>query len=573
MNRVMSEVDSDRLLTDLDHIAEVLASTPELARGAGAADCLHVLERLADEAGDDDEFQRRIETDAESVHIATIHHSKGLEFPIVFLPTLTKMYPGNETPFVFSSDGRRVIDLASPVEWTWEGEPYPSRDDRKTAASGDIAGDLMRMLYVAVTRAEQKVVLYWTPSKSSADSSIGRLLFSPRSDSHRQIDRVSGVPVKGDVPKSNAVMRSMLEELAIQCADISVREVTRDSVCPGDVSSVDFVREEVAVASFGRREPVRRPGWGKWSYSGIANTLGTIHAALADPFVPGADEGHGRPSRKAPTIPRQSPILFPDDLSGAVFGSRIHEVFEAIDPASEGFSARIHHEIVQRFGRFLNAEVQARLSLAIEAACRTPLGPVFDGRSLTEFARSDRLAEMVFDMRISDTPLAVSRIGHLLMEHLDPSDPFVAYGESLVQRAGRIRMAGFLYGEIDAVFRLRHADGSWSAIICDYKTNLLHEPESSDPLMAYARPNLARVMADDHYILQAMIYQVAMHRYLQWRVADYRPDIHLGGIAYLFVRGLIGPDAPVQEFGDPTGVFTWKPPMSLIEALDRELTR
>jgi exodeoxyribonuclease V beta subunit len=573
MNRVMSEVEGERLLTDLDHIAEVLASVAALARGAGASDCLQVLERLAEEAGDDDEFQRRIETDAESVHIATIHHSKGLEFPIVFLPTLTKMFSGNENPFVFSSDGRRVIDLATPVEWTWEDEHHRLRDDRKAAASGDIAGDLMRMLYVAVTRAEQKVVMYWTPSRSAADSSIGRLLFAPREDGRRTIDPESGVPVKGVVPKSNAAMRAMLEELSTQCSDISVSEVPRDDVSMQVVSVADEGIVDVAVASFARTEPLRRPGWGKWSYSGIANTLGTVHSAMAEPFVPGADEGHRRPVKRIAPGNAQEVVLFPDELSGAVFGSRIHEIFEAVEPAAPDLSAQIHREVGERFARHVSADLQMRLCDAIEAVCRTPLGPSFHGRTLADLPVRDRLAEMVFDMRIPDSPLAVSRIGELLRDHLDPSDPFIAYGESLVDRAGRIRMAGYLYGEIDAVFRLHRADGAWSAIISDYKTNLLHDPGSADPLAAYDRSNLARVMADDHYVLQAVLYQVALHRYLRWRVAEYRPDVHLGGIAYLFVRGLIGPDAPVNAVGDPVGVFTWKPPMSLIEALDQELTR
>ncbi|MFM8855665.1 MAG: 3'-5' exonuclease [Actinomycetota bacterium] len=554
-------------------MAEVLASTGDLARGAGASDYLQVLERLAEEAGDDDEFQRRIETDAESVHIATIHHSKGLEFPIVFLPTLTKMYPGNETPFVFSSDGRRVIDLATPVNWTWEDEHHQEREDRKAAASGDIAGDLMRMLYVAVTRAEQKVVMYWTPSRSAADSSVGRLLFAPREDGRRKIDSDSGIPAKGVIPKSNAQMRAMLEELATQYSDISVSEVERDEVSTQVMIPPEEMHEGIAVASFSRSDPLRRPGWGKWSYSGIANTLGTVHSAMAEPFVPGADEGHGRPVKRTLPESSQQVVLFPDELSGAVFGSRIHEIFEAIEPASPDLSAQIRHAVDERFARHVSAEVHMRLCDAIEAVCRTPLGRSFSGRSLAELPSRDRLAEMVFDMRIPDTPLAVSRIGQLLQEHLDPSDAFAAYGESLVQRAGRIRMAGYLYGEIDAVFRLHRADGTWSAIISDYKTNLLHDPGAADPLSAYDRPNLTRIMAEDHYVLQAVLYQVALHRYLRWRVADYRPDDHLGGIAYLFVRGLIGPVTPMNAVGDPVGVFTWKPPLSLIEALDQELTR
>jgi exodeoxyribonuclease V beta subunit len=339
------------------------------------------------------------------------------------------------------------------------------------------------------------------------------------------------------------------------------------------VSSVVEEKADVSVASFVRSEPLRRPGWGKWSYSGFANILGTVHSAMAEPFVPGADEGHRRPVvRPASGSPRQG-VVFPDELSGAVFGSRIHEIFEAIEPAAPDLSARIRREVGERFARHVADDVLSSLCDAIEAVCRTPLGPAFHGRSLADLPSRDRLAEMVFDMRIPDSPFAVSRIGELLLEHLDPSDPFIAYGESLVDRAGWMRMAGYLYGEIDAVFRLHRADGAWSAIISDYKTNLVHDPGAAEPLSAYDRSNLARVMADDHYVLQAVLYQVALHRFLRWRVAEYRPHVHLGGIAYLFVRGLIGPATPVNAVGDPMGVFTWKPPMSLIESLDRELTR
>lgn len=572
MTRVMSEVDGERLLTDLDHIAEVLASSPEVARGAGAADCLALLDRLADEAGEDDEFQRRIETDAEAVHIATIHHSKGLEFPVVFLPTLMKMYPGGETPFVFSSGGRRVIDLATPVEWTWAEGSEQSRDDRKAAVAADITSDLMRMLYVAVTRAEHKVVMYWTPLRSAADSSLGRILFAPRTEGRVNIDPLSGVPEKGKIPKSNREMRETLEYFTNPCPDITIREVGHDLTAVPVVPPHEMESENVAVADFTRREPVRRPGWGKWSYSGIANTLGTVSAALAEPFVPGADEGHSRHARLAMSADTQQSLLFPDHLFGATFGSRIHEIFEAVDPSSPDFVSHLHHEVSRRFDRTVDSATVSSVVGAIEAVCRTPLGPLFEGGDLAAIAPKDRLAEMVFDMRIPDSPVAVSRIGRILTEHLEVGDPFIAYGETLVSSAARIRMAGYLYGEIDALFRIHRADGTWSAIVSDYKTNLLHEPTAANPLESYDRANLARVMAEDHYVLQALIYQVAVHRYLRWRIDEYRPDVHLGGIAYLFVRGLIGPDTPVGSHGEPMGVFTWKPPISLIEALDAELS-
>ena len=69
-----------------------------------------------------------------------------------------------------------------------------------------------------------------------------------------------------------------------------------------------------------------------------------------------------------------------------------------------------------------------------------------------------------------------------------------------------------------------------------------------------------------HYPLQALLYLVALHRYLRWRLPGYSPDIHLGGVLYLFLRGMIGPATPVID-GGPCGVFSWAPPAELIVGL------
>jgi exodeoxyribonuclease V beta subunit len=69
-----------------------------------------------------------------------------------------------------------------------------------------------------------------------------------------------------------------------------------------------------------------------------------------------------------------------------------------------------------------------------------------------------------------------------------------------------------------------------------------------------------------HYPLQAMLYAVAAHRYLRWRQADYDPGRHLGGVLYLFLRGMAGADTP-RTGSDPWGVFSWRPPAGLVVAL------
>jgi exodeoxyribonuclease V beta subunit len=73
-------------------------------------------------------------------------------------------------------------------------------------------------------------------------------------------------------------------------------------------------------------------------------------------------------------------------------------------------------------------------------------------------------------------------------------------------------------------------------------------------------------MVEHHYPLQALLYTVAVHRYLRWRVPDYEPGRDLGGAAYLFVRGMAGAATPLV--GDnPYGVFNWQVPEALVRAL------
>jgi exodeoxyribonuclease V beta subunit len=70
------------------------------------------------------------------------------------------------------------------------------------------------------------------------------------------------------------------------------------------------------------------------------------------------------------------------------------------------------------------------------------------------------------------------------------------------------------------------------------------------------------------YGLQALVYTVALHRYLRWRLASkgYDPATQLRGAAYLFVRGMAGSEGPEGH-----GVFWWQPPFAVIEAVDQLL--
>jgi exodeoxyribonuclease V beta subunit len=73
-------------------------------------------------------------------------------------------------------------------------------------------------------------------------------------------------------------------------------------------------------------------------------------------------------------------------------------------------------------------------------------------------------------------------------------------------------------------------------------------------------------MLHSDYPLQALLYSVVLQRFLRWRLPGYDPQRHLGGVLYLFLRGMCGPQTPIID-GHPTGVFSWQPPASLVTAL------
>ena len=93
-------------------------------------------------------------------------------------------------------------------------------------------------------------------------------------------------------------------------------------------------------------------------------------------------------------------------------------------------------------------------------------------------------------------------------------------------------------------------------------------PEGREPLTSahYTPPRLAEAMIAAHYPLQALLYTVALHRYLRWRLPGYAPERHLGGVLYLFVRGMVGESTPAID-GAPCGVFGWRPAARLVEEL------
>jgi exodeoxyribonuclease V beta subunit len=152
--------------------------------------------------------------------------------------------------------------------------------------------------------------------------------------------------------------------------------------------------------------------------------------------------------------------------------------------------------------------------------------------------------------------LTLTAIADVLQAHGDP------YAERLRDPRLRESVRGYLTGSIDLVLRL---DGERFAVV-DYKTNWLAPPGEELTAWHHRPTALSAEMTHAHYRLQALLYVVALHRYLRWRLPGYSAARNLAGARYLFVRGMTGPDTPMVD-GVPCGVFTWQPSHDLIESL------
>jgi exodeoxyribonuclease V beta subunit len=244
-------------------------------------------------------------------------------------------------------------------------------------------------------------------------------------------------------------------------------------------------------------------------------------------------------------------------------------MLEATDFAAVDVAAQLAAEAA-RLGSAHTVGVPPRaLAEAVLPSLLTPLGSLVGERRLADVARSDRLDELEFEMPLAggDTPVppaVVGQIADLLRLHLRPDDPLRGYADDLdlPELAGR-QLRGFLNGSIDAVLRVQE-DGTPRYLVVDYKTNWLGGANLTSG--AYTPEAMARAMREAHYPLQALLYSVALHRYLRWRQPAYEPTSHLGGVLYLFLRGMCGPDTPVVD-GMTCGAFSWSPPASLVVAL------
>ena len=510
---------NDLSLSNFNTIADVLCEesfTWKLTPGA----VLRSLERHIRDAENenDNTVPGKPETDQGTVLIDTVFGSKGLSYPVVFLPDLFD--PGHS----FNSD-----KLSKTFHHGNKLCCSPFMDERQMAAERDeLLQENLRKAYVAFTRARYFCKFYY--GKAQQRSSALDWLFREHNIRAPYADMVEELKTHARTSehlKITVMHESIPEKLLEEKFDNNTfQQLRRPDLLP-------YLLFQNGFLSFSSITPHSTPG----------------SAFDPDNQDEGEEESETTPSRTVPPEEKVSETLF--FPSGTNFGNAIHKTMELCRfNASEeelaplvlkqlnahGISGKTHAEAVTKMvHRMLNAPIPdgdgGNFTFSAippeEKKCEFEFvyefGNAFNTRHLFNFAA--KYFKEKFHVKSPET-----------------IDESTTYDQ------------GFFNGSIDLFFRY---NGKF--YIVDWKTNKLKN------MKYYAPPLLPHAIAGSRYYLQYMIYTAALFKYLKLRMPACASekelyDKYFGGVRYIFVRGFDGT-------GDQ-GVFSDRLPYETLKELE-----
>ncbi|MDH0647881.1 exodeoxyribonuclease V subunit beta [Pseudomonas sp. GD03858] len=508
---LLGRSDGERVLTNLLHLAELLQQAAGELDGEQAL-IRHLAEHLANAGQAGEEQILRLESDEQLVKVVTIHKSKGLEYPLVYLPFICTSKPvdGQRLPLGWhDDDGVAHLTLAP------DAAQIERADDERLAED-------LRLLYVALTRAQYACWLGIADLKRGTQRS---------SQLHRS---ALGYLLGGGLPlAASSQLDDWLQALMTGCPAID----------RGPLPEVGTQRYR-APQSHSELLPPRKPRraaaehWWIASYSALRVGDQTLVADSSQAQQLLDDELLD--SQALREVPAEAGDIhrFPRGPSPGTF---LHGLLEWA--GREGFAevSAQPGEIERTVGRRCNRRDWTGWIPTLTQWLQQLLGQpmLLQDATLTLAGLSQYQIEMEF--WFASHQVDAVRLDQLVARH--------THGGAARPAAQPTLLNGMFKGFIDLAFEL---DGRY--YVADYKSNWLG-PDAQ----AYGALAMEQSILEHRYDLQYVLYLLALHRQLRARLPDYDYDRHVGGALFIFLRG-------VTSAGH--GLYHARPPRALIEQLD-----
>jgi exodeoxyribonuclease V beta subunit len=513
---LIARSDGERVLTNLLHLSELLQQAAAELDGEQAL-IRHLSEHLALSGQAGEEQILRLESDEQLVKVVTIHKSKGLEYPLVFLPFICSAKPvdGSRLPLHYHDESGNAQVTLKPTP-----ELIALADDERLAED-------LRLLYVALTRAQHACWLGVADLK--------------RGNNNGSVLHLSalGYLLGGGAPLADSpALQQWLRDLQQDCPALTYAQMP-------EATAEHYQPPQNEAALLPPLIPKRKASENWWiaSYSALR---------IGDTLSVGTDEAPESPQaqklfddeRLDPHAPREV-VAGGGDIHrfprGPNPGTFLHGLLEWA--GSEGFAAA-PQDVIDAIARRCNRRGWegwiATLSDWLQHLLKSPLHLGVDQPPVKFEQLTQYQVEMEF--WFASHKVDVLKLDALVCQYTHNGVARVA--------AEPVQLNGMFKGFIDLTFE---HDGRY--YVADYKSNWLGADDA-----AYTPQAMEQSILDNRYDLQYVLYLLALHRQLKARLADYDYDRHVGGALYLFLRGT---RAASQ------GVFFTRPPRELIERLDR----
>lgn len=547
----------DRCLTNILHLFETLQAAS--VRFAQGTELLHWFEQQCDQDNSEVETELRLESEGDLIRVITQHGSKGMEYPYVFIPFATR----HKDPLKFGNKSVSYIEYHDK-----NGNLCLSLDgskEAKAAMASEAYAETIRLLYVAITRAEQRCYVLSCAFDSYHLSPLGQTLNLPEPTKAKQ------------ACSQQDTLHIALQTLQRRAPnDIAVRQVELDGETYKNMhSTTEFTTNTFNQSSQLMNNQVMpsvsqftgkiERDWWLSSFSALSRNL--RHAGIS---LPDRDMAVISQENTHTDSSSQQKMCF-QLAKGAHTGNLLHDILEHTDFNDPDWYTSIEKPLLtygehtssisqstNEVKHFSQDDLIAWLDIIIRSPFITSSVVASPEASRNDISitqtRSDKkntlldkqntahlgcLADLTMQQTLRESEFyfpmqgqGTEALAKLLTDHRNNAvrdkRALNHNYQQTVNLPNYQKLSGMMHGFIDLIFEY---DGKY--YLCDYKSNHL-----GDDYTHYQHDSLLNNIEQNYYDLQYLIYALALHKYLQQNLIDYDVEKHFGGVYYLYLRGM-----------------------------------